>query len=71
MSEYFESIDELDLDKIQLDELIVALGSCLFSGDGVEEIDEMLLLRLDELIKAELIIRENDMRPPKEEDTIH
>ena len=47
MSEYFESIDELDLDKIQLDELIVALGSCLFSGDGVEEIDEMLLLRLD------------------------
>ena len=72
MSEYFESIEELDINKIQLDELLVALGSCLFSGVNIEELDEILLIRLEELIKAELIIRENDIRPPKEgEDTIH
>jgi hypothetical protein len=71
MTEYFESIEELDINKIKLDELLVALGSCLFSGAGVEEIDEVLLIRLEELIKAELIIRENDIRPPKGEDTIH
>ena len=29
---YFETADELDINKIQLDELIVALGSSLFAG---------------------------------------
>ena len=43
----------------------------LFSGAEIEELDEILLIRLEELIKAELIIRENDIRPPKGEDTVH
>ena len=29
---YFEETSELDITKIQLDELIVALGSSLFAG---------------------------------------
>jgi len=71
MTDYFETPEELDLKEIQLDELIVVLGSCIFSGTNVEDIDEVLLIRLTELIKAEQVIRENDMRPPKEDDTIH
>ena len=31
---YFEKSDELDINKIQLDELIVALGSSLFLSPG-------------------------------------
>ena len=61
----------LDLNKIELDELLISIGGVLFSGAEIEELDEILLLRLEELIKAELIIRENDIRPPKGEDTIH
>ena len=61
----------LDLNKIELDELLISIGGVLFSGAEIEELDEILLIRLEELIKAELIIRENDIRPPKGEDTIH
>ena len=62
----------LDLNKIELDELLISIGGVLFSGAEIEELDEILLIRLEELIKAELIIRENDIRPPKEgEDTVH
>jgi hypothetical protein len=61
----------LDLNKIELDELLISIGGVLFSGADIEELDEILLIRLEELIKAELIIRENDIRPPKGEDTIH
>ena len=61
----------LDLNKIELDELLISVGGVLFSGAEIEELDEILLIRLEELIKAELIIRENDIRPPKGEDTIH
>ena len=61
----------LDLNKIELDELLISIGGVLFSGAEVEELDEILLIRLEELIKAELIIRENDIRPPKGEDTVH
>ena len=67
-----ESVLTLDLNKIELDELLISIGGVLFSGADIEELDEVLLIRLEELIKAELIIRENDIRPPKEgEDTIH
>ena len=55
----------LDLNKIELDELLISIGGVLFSGAEIEELDEILLIRLEELIKAELIIRENDIRPPK------
>ena len=61
----------LDLNKIELDELLISIGGVLFSGAAIEELDEILLIRLEELIKAELIIRENDIRPPKGEDTVH
>jgi len=61
----------LDLNKIELDELLISIGGVLFSGAEIEELDESLLIRLEELIKAELIIRENDIRPPKGEDTVH
>ena len=45
----------LDLNKIELDELLISIGGVLFSGADIEE----------------LIIRENDIRPPKGEDTVH
>jgi len=61
----------LDLNTIELDELLISIGGVLFSGADIEELDERLLTRLEELIKAELIIRENDIRPPKGEDTVH
>ena len=61
----------LDLNKIELDELLISIGGVLYSGAEIEELDEILLIRLEELIKAELIIRENDIRPPKGEDTVH
>ena len=61
----------LDLNKIELDELLISIGGVLFSGAEIEELAEILLIRLEELIKAELIIRENDIRPPKGEDTVH
>ena len=61
----------LDLNTIELDELLISIGGVFFSGADIEELDERLLTRLEELIKAELIIRENDIRPPKGEDTIH
>ena len=61
----------LDLNKIELDELLISIGGVLFSGAEIEELDEILLIRLEELTKAELIIRENDIRPPKGEDTVH
>ena len=60
-SKTFESVTELDIDKISLDELIVALGSTLFAGYDLSEISDELLNRLEELIKAELIIRESGM----------
>jgi len=66
-----ENVLTLDLNKIELDELLISVGGVLFSGAEIEELDEILLIRLEELIKAELIIRENDIRPPKGEDTIH
>ena len=66
-----ETMIALDLNTIELDELLISIGGVLFSGADIEELDERLLTRLEELIKAELIIRENDIRPPKGEDTIH
>ena len=66
-----ENVLTLDLNKIELAELLISVGGVLFSGAEIEELDEILLIRLEELIKAELIIRENDIRPPKGEDTIH
>jgi hypothetical protein len=70
MTKYFESTDDLNINKIQLDELIVALGSSLFAGCVIQEIDTLLLQRLEELLKAEIILRENGMTMTTDE-TIH
>ena len=67
---YFETADELDINKIKLDELIVALGSSLFAGCVLPEIDTLLLQRLEDLLKAEIILRENGMTMPIDE-TVH
>ena len=67
---YFEETSELDITKIQLDELIVALGSSLFAGCDLPEIDTLLLQRLEDLLKAEIILRENGMTMPIDE-TVH
>ena len=67
---YFETADELDINKIQLDELIVALGSSLFAGCILQEIDTLLLQRLEDLLKAEIILRENGMTMAIDE-TVH
>ena len=57
MTKYFENTDDLNINKIQLDELIVALGSSLFAGSILQEIDTVLLQRLEELLQAEIILR--------------
>ncbi len=65
-----ESID-IDINKVPLEELIIVIGGVLYSGAELEEIETNLLSRLEELIKAEIVIRENGMQPPKDEDMIH
>ena len=70
MTKYFENTDDLNINKIQLDELIVALGSSLFAGCVLSEIDTSLLQRLEDLIKAEIILRESGMNIPADE-TVH
>ncbi len=70
MTKYFENTDDLNINKIQLDELIVALGSSLFAGSILQEIDTVLLQRLEELLKAEIILRESGMSMPTDE-TVH
>lgn len=70
MTKYFENTDDLNINKIQLDELIVALGSSLFAGSILQEIDTVLLQRLEELLEAEIILRESGMSIPTDE-TVH
>ncbi len=61
---------EVDINNIDLEELLVALGGVLFAGADIQEIDAPLLSRLEDLIKAELILRENSMNMPTDE-TLH
>ena len=61
---------EIDINSIDLEELLIALGGVLFAGADLQEIDSPLLVRLDDLIKAELILRENSMNMPTDE-TLH
>ena len=41
------------------------------AGAEVQEIDTPLLIRLEDLIKAEVIIRENDLRLAPKGETMH
>jgi len=61
---------EVDINNIDLEELLIALGGVLFAGADIQEIDAPLLSRLEGLIKAELILRENSMNMPTDE-TLH
>ena len=62
---------EVDINNIDLEELLVALGGVLFAGADIQEIDTPLLVRLEDLIKAEVIIRENDLRLAPKGETMH
>ena len=45
----------------------MSIGGVLFAGAEVFEIETPLFSRLDELIRAELILRENGMAMPTDE----
>jgi len=62
---------EIDINTIDLEELLIALGGVLFTGAEIQEIDRPILERLEELITAEILIRENDLRPAPEGETMH
>ena len=62
---------EIDINSIDLEELLIALGGVLYAGAEVQEIDTPLLIRLEDLIKAEVIIRENDLRLAPKGETMH
>jgi|TARA_R100001530_G_scaffold86299_1_gene60072 hypothetical protein len=49
---------EIDINKIELEELLIAVGGVLFSGTLIEELDTPIMLRLEDLIKEEIIFRE-------------
>jgi len=62
---------EIDINTIELEELLIALGGVLFAGAEVQEIDTPLLVRLEDLIIAEVLIRENDLRLAPKGETMH
>ena len=62
---------EIDVNTIELEELLIALGGVLFAGAEIQEIDTPLLSRLEDLIIAEVLIRENDLRLAPKGETMH
>ena len=62
---------EIDIHTIELDELLIALGGVLFAGADILELDTPLLERLTDLITAEIIIRENNIRLAPKGETMH
>jgi len=65
-----ETTIDINLSSVTLDELLISIGGVLFAGADIQEIDAPLLVRLEDLIKAELILRENSMNMPTDE-TLH
>ena len=65
-----ETTIDINLSSVTLDELLISIGGVLFAGADIQEIDAPLLSRLEDLIKAELILRENSMNMPTDE-TLH
>ena len=57
----------IDLNTVDLEQLLMSIGGVLFAGAEVFEIETPLFSRLDELIRAELILRENGMDMPTDE----
>ena len=63
---------EIDVNTIELEELLIALGGVLFAGADLQEIDTPLFERLGDLITAEMLVRESSIRlAPNREETIH
>ena len=63
---------EIDINTIDLEELLIALGGVLFAGADIQEIDTPLLSRLEALILAEVLIRENNsIRLAPKGETMH
>ena len=62
---------EIDINTIELEELLIALGGVLFTGADIQEIDTPLLSRLEDLIIAEVLIRENNLSPAPRGESIH
>ena len=63
---------EIDINSIDLEELLIALGGALFAGAEIHEIDTPLLERLGDLITAEILVRERSIRlAPNREETMH
>ena len=62
---------EIDVNTIELEELLIALGGVLFAGADILELDTPLLERLTDLITAEIIIRENNIRLAPKGETMH
>ena len=62
---------EIDINTIELEELLIALGGVLFAGADILELDTPLLERLTDLITAEIIIRENNIRLAPKGESIH
>tara|TARA_Y100000310_G_scaffold111751_1_gene110160 strand:+ start:588 stop:815 length:228 start_codon:yes stop_codon:yes gene_type:complete len=57
---------EIDMETIELEELLIAIGGVLFSGTELEEVETPVLLRIEDLIKKEIFLR-----VAQERDTIH
>ena len=67
-----ETTMDINLSSITLDELLISLGGVLFAGAEVQEIDTPLLVRLEDLITAEMLVRESSIRlAPGREETMH
>ena len=63
---------EIDIKTIELEELLIALGGVLFAGADIQEIDTPLLSRLEDLIIAEVLIRESGLIvAPTKGETMH
>ena len=61
----------IHINNVELDELIITIGGALFSGAKMSEIDTPILNQLENLIKAEIIIRENNMQPVPQGEALH
>lgn len=55
---------EININTIELEELLIAIGGVLFSGTAIEELETPILLRLADLIEQEISLR-------SQENTIH
>ena len=68
MAEYKTAIIAWDLEDIELNELIMVIGSFIFSGYNINEVETEVIDKMKELIELELKRRLTGI---SEDDTIH